>query len=373
MGNPESVQTPPSRRKALFAALGLAVAVAGASALSYWEIVASQYVETDNAYAAVESAQVMSAVTGTVAEVAVKDSQAVKKGDILVVIDPADAKLALAQAEANLDSAIRRVKSYQANDARLGDQVSSFDEEIKRLQAQLASAQADLKRASIDLQRRKALVESGAVSGDELTQVQNAYASAQANVNAAKAAVAQATASRNAAMGAQQANAVLISDASLANNPEVVLARAKRDQAQLDLDRTIIRSPVDGIVARRQVELGQRVQPSSPLLTVVPVQNMYVEANFKEIQLKQVKAGQKVELISDLYGKDVIYHGVVEGFDGGTGAAFGLIPAQNATGNWIKVVQRLPVRIALDPSELQQHPLRVGLTMTAKVDLHSKS
>ncbi|MDH2431782.1 HlyD family secretion protein [Pokkaliibacter sp. MBI-7] len=372
MGSPEPVPAQPPRRKALFTALGLAIAIAGAGSLAYWELTGSQYEETDNAYTAVESAQVMSAVTGTVADVLVKDSQSVKKGDVLVVIDPADARLALAQAEANLDSAIRRVKSYQANDARLGDQVSSFDEEIKRLQAQQAATQADLKRASIDLQRRKALVASGAVSGDELTQVQNAYASAQASVNAAKAAVAQAIASRNAAIGAQQANAVLIDDATLASNPEVALARAKRDQAQLDLDRTVIRSPVDGIVARRQVELGQRVQPSSPLLTVVPVQDMYVEANFKEIQLKQVQAGQKVELISDLYGKDVVYHGVVEGFDGGTGAAFGLIPAQNATGNWIKVVQRLPVRVSLDPVELQRHPLRVGLTMTAKVDLHSK-
>jgi Multidrug resistance efflux pump len=361
------------QRKRLFTLLAISIAIAGVGAGSYWELVASKYVETDNAYTAVESAQVMSSITGTVAEIKVKDSQAVKKGDILVIIDPSDAKLALDQAEAALGSAIRRVKSYVANDAGLHAQVNASDEAEKRLAAQLASAKADFERASIDLKRRKALIPSGAVSGDELTRIQNIYASAEANLNAANAAVAQARAAKEAAKGSRQANAAFIEGVSLDDNPEVMLAKAKRDQARLDLERTIIRSPVDGIVARRQVELGQRVQPSAPLLTVVPVQEMYVNANFKEVQLKDVHSGQKVELTSDLYGKNVVYHGVVEGFDGGTGAAFSLIPAQNATGNWIKVVQRLPVRVKLDPAELTVHPLRVGLSMTATVDLSNKS
>ncbi|NCB56858.1 MAG: HlyD family efflux transporter periplasmic adaptor subunit [Gammaproteobacteria bacterium] len=361
------------QRKRLFTLLALSVAVSGAGAGSYWEFVASKHVETDNAYTAVESAQMMSSIVGTVAEVKVKNTQAVKKGDILVVIDPSDAMLTLVQAEAELDRAIRRVKSYAGNDAGLRAQVTANAEAEKRLQAQWVSAKADFERAAIDLKRRKALVPSGAISGDELTRIQNIYASAEANLNAANAAVAQAHASKEAAMGSKQANAALIEGVSLDVNPEVALARAKRDQAQLDLERTIIRSPIDGIIARRQVELGQRVQPSAPLLTVVPIQSMYVNANFKEVQLKGVRPGQKVELISDLYGKDVIYHGVVEGFDGGTGAAYSLIPAQNATGNWIKVVQRLPVRVKLDPSELTAHPLRVGLSMTASVDLSDKS
>lgn len=361
------------QRKRLFTLLAISIAIAGVGAGSYWELVASKYVETDNAYTAVESAQVMSSITGTVAEIKVKDSQAVKKGDILVIIDPSDAKLALDQAEAALGSAIRRVKSYVANDAGLHAQINASDEAEKRLAAQLASAKADFERASIDLKRRKALIPSGAVSGDELTRIQNIYASAEANLNAANAAVAQARAAKEAAKGSRQANAAFIEGVSLDDNPEVMLAKAKRDQARLDLERTIIRSPVDGIVARRQVELGQRVQPSAPLLTVVPVQEMYVNANFKEVQLKDVHSGQKVELTSDLYGKNVVYHGVVEGFDGGTGAAFSLIPAQNATGNWIKVVQRLPVRVKLDPAELTVHPLRVGLSMTATVDLSNKS
>jgi membrane fusion protein (multidrug efflux system) len=363
----------PKQRKRMFALLALTVALAGAGAWTYWELVGSRHVETDNAYTAVESAQVMSAVAGTVSEVRVKDTQAVKKGDVLVVIDPTDAKLALAQAEAELGRAIRRVKSYEANDAGLGAQVAAREEDAKRYEAQLTSAEADFERASIDLKRRQALVTSGSVSGDELTRVQNAYASAEANLKAMKAAVAQARDSRDAALGSQQANAALIVGAALNENPEVAMARAKRDQAAVDLERTIIRSPVDGVIARRQVQLGQRVQPSTPLLSVVPVQDMYVDANFKEVQLKDVRPGQKAELIADLYGDDVVYHGVVKGFAGGTGAAFALIPAQNATGNWIKVVQRLPVRIRLDPAELQAHPLRVGLSMTAKVDLRTKN
>lgn len=360
-------------RTFLFALLAVAVAAAGGGGWVYWEQVGSHYVSTDNAYTAVESAQVTSVVAGTIAEVRVQDTQAVKKGDILVVIDPTDARLALAQAEAELGRATRRVKSYEANDASLGAQVTARGEEEKRLAAQLVSAQADFERASIDLKRRKALVASGSVSGDELTQMQNAYASAEASLKAMKAAVAQAHASRDAALGTKQANAALIVGVALDENPEVALARARRDQAAVDLERTVIRSPVDGIVARRQVQLGQRVQPSTPLLTVVPVHEMYVNANFKEVQLKDVRPGQEVELSSDLYGEHVVYHGVVDGFNGGTGAAFALIPAQNATGNWIKVVQRLPVRVSLNPAELQAHPLRVGLSMTARVDLRSKT
>jgi len=362
-----------NKRKKLFSLLAATVIVAGGAGWAYWGLVASRYVSTDNAYTAVESAQVTPSVAGTIAEVRVTDSHGVKKGDVLVVIDPTDARLALAQAEADLGRAIRRVRSYEANDRGLGAQVAARGEEEKRLVAQLSSAQADFDRANIDLKRREALAPSGSVSGDELTRAQNAYTSAEANLKAAKAAVAQAAASSNATLGAKEANAALIVDTALDANPEVALARAKRDQAAVDFERTIIRSPVDGIVAKRQVQLGQRVDPGTPLLSVVPVQNIHVNANFKEGQLKEVRPGQMVELVCDLYGNDVVFHGVVEGFDGGTGAAFALIPAQNATGNWIKVVQRLPVRVRLDPTELYAHPLRVGLSMTAKVDLRSKS
>jgi len=302
-----------SKRALGFAALGLAIAVAGGGGYTYWKLVASRYVSTDDAYTAAEVAEVTAEVEGPIAAVNVVDSQAVKRGEILVVIDDTDAKIALRQAEADL----------------------------ARSEAQVASAAADVQRSGIDLQRREALVASGSVSGDELTKVVNEASTARASLTGARAAVAQ--------------------------------AQARVDKAKVDLGRTVIRSPVDGVVARRNVQLGQRVQPSTPLLSVVPVTEMYVNANFKEVQLKKVHPGQTVELECDLYGKKVPYHGVIEGFNGGTGAAFAVIPAQNATGNWIKVVQRLPVRIQLKADELAAHPLRVGLTMKAKVDLRSDS
>jgi membrane fusion protein, multidrug efflux system len=301
------------KRRLGFAVLALAIAVAGAGGYTYWKRVASRYVSTDDAYTAAEVAEVTAEVEGPIAAVNVVDSQAVKRGDVLVVIDDTDAKLALRQAEADL----------------------------ARAQAQVLAATADVERSAIDLKRRQALVESGSVSGDELTKVINESSNAAAALNAARAAVAQ--------------------------------TQARVEKAKVDLARTVIRSPVDGVVARRNVQLGQRVQPSTPLLSVVPVADMYVNANFKEVQLKKVHPGQTVELECDLYGKKVPFHGVIEGFNGGTGAAFAVIPAQNATGNWIKVVQRLPVRIRLSSEELADHPLRVGLSMKAKVDLRSES
>jgi len=304
-----------SRRKriTLFALLALTVAAAGGGYYTYWKHVGSRYVSTDNAYSAAEVAVVTAEIEGAVSAVNVVDSQQIKHGEVLIVIDDTDARLALRQAEA----------------------------ELARARAQVASATSDVERSGIDLQRRQALIASGSVSGDELTKVINGAGDARASLNAARAAVA--------------------------------LAQARVDKAKVDLGRTVIRSPIDGVIARREVQLGQRVQPSTPLLNVVPVSEMYVNANFKEVQLKKVRPGQSVELESDLYGKKVAFHGVIEGFNGGTGAAFALIPAQNATGNWIKVVQRLPVRIRLSPDELAAHPLRVGLSMNARVDLRSDS
>jgi membrane fusion protein (multidrug efflux system) len=197
-------------------------------------------------------------------------------------------------------------------------------------QARLAAAGAERDKAQIDLRRREALATSGAVSGEELTTARNALNVANANQR---------------------------------------VARATRDQAQVDLDRTIIRAPVAGVISRRQVQVGQRVQPGAMLMVITPVQDVYVDANFKETQLAHVQPGQLVTLVSDLYGKDVEFEGHVVGFSGGTGAAFAVVPAQNATGNWIKVVQRLPVRIALDPEQLEQHPLRVGLSMEADIKI----
>lgn len=230
---------------------------------------------------------------------------------------------------------VREVLVDDTRSVKRGDVLVRLDDTdfriaAARAHAALAAAKADVAKARIDLARRRALAASGSVSGDELTTAENAYATASANLDAAKAAC---------------------------------------DQAQVDLSRTVIRAPVDGVISRREVQVGQRVQAGTPLMMVVPIQAAYVDANFKEVQLAKVRPGQAAKLVSDLYGKSVVYDGRVVGFSGGTGAAFAIVPAQNATGNWIKVVQRLPVRIALDPQELARHPLQVGLSMTADVDI----
>jgi membrane fusion protein (multidrug efflux system) len=289
------------------------------------------------------------------------------------VLDDIDARLALAQAEAELGRAVRRVRGYVANDDSLAAQIASRASEERRAAAQVAAAQADFERAQIDLKRREALAESGSVSGDELTRARNAFETARANLSGAQAQAGQARANYTAAIGSREANAVLIAGATEETNPEVALARARRDQARVNLERTVIRAPIDGVVAKRSVQVGQQIKEGATLLSVVPVSQVHVDANFKEGQLDKVRIGQNVEVVSDLYGRSATYHGTVEGLAGGTGSSFATIPAQNATGNWIKVVQRLPVRIRLDPAELAARPLQVGLSMTATIDTRNRT
>jgi membrane fusion protein (multidrug efflux system) len=357
-----------ARRKYLLIALGALVLKAGVGYGVYSYLYASRYVSTDNAYTAAETAQVTPAIAGIVREVRVADTQRVKRGDVVVVLDDVDARLALDQAEAELGRSVRRVRGYVANDESLAAQIAARASEEKRAVAQVASASADLERAQVDLTRREALAGSGSVSGDELTRARNAFETARANMSAAQAQAAQARANYTAAQGSREANAVLIAGATEDTNPEVALARARRDQARVNLERTVIRAPVDGVVARRSVQVGQQVQAGAALLSVVPLSEVHVDANFKEGQLDDVHMGQAAEVTSDLYGRSVVYHGVVSGLSGGTGSTFATIPAQNATGNWIKVVQRVPVRIKLDAGELAQRPLQVGLSMTATID-----
>jgi len=358
-------------RKALFAGLGAVVLLGAAGYGAYYALVGSHHVETDNAYVGAYVAQVTPLVGGPVRSVAVNDTQAVKQGQVLVVLDDTDARIALASAQADLATAQRKVRGYLATDQSLSAQIAARDADQVRAAATLASARSDLDRTRVDLDRRKALAATGAVSGDELTRAQNAYANAQAAYDSAKAAQVQAAANRAAAVGSLAANTVLTDGTSVDTNPEVAAARARVDQASVDLARTVIRAPIDGVVTRRNVQAGQRVAAGAVLMQVVPVQQAYVDANFKEGQLRKVRIGQPVELEADLYGGSVKYHGTVTGLSGGTGSAFALIPAQNATGNWIKVVQRLPVRVAIDPTDLKAHPLRVGLSMKATIDTAS--
>ncbi|KXO73443.1 efflux transporter periplasmic adaptor subunit [Acinetobacter venetianus] len=337
-----------------------------------WAIFFNHSVTTDNAYVGAETAQITSMVNGQVADVLVKDTQQVKQGDVLVRIDERDAKIQLAQAQAELAKAQRQYKQSQANSSSLNSQVVVRNDEITSAQAQVTKAQADFDRATLELKRRNELAASGAISKEELSKAQSAVSTAKASLDLAQAGLAQATSSRKAAESTLAANEALIQGVNESSTPDVLVAQAHVEQAKLDLDRTVIRAPVDGVVTRKNIQIGQRVAPGTVMMSVVPVAALYVDANYKESQLAKVKAGQKVTLKSDLYGDDVVYHGVVQGFSGGTGAAFALIPAQNATGNWIKVVQRLPVRISLDPKELAEHPLRVGLSMEADIDLASK-
>lgn len=304
----EDNQNQNSKRKFFLLGFIVIVLLIGIAAGIYWYVQASRFVSTDNAYTAVESAQITPSVSGTVSEILVNDTQSVKSGDVLVKLDKIDAKLAVDEAKANLE----------------------------RANAALVMANADYDKASIELSRRTGIVESGSVSKDELTKAQNAAISTKANIDIAKS--------------------------------NIELAKTKLNQAEVDLNRTTIIAPVGGIVAKRQVQLGQRVQVGMPLLSIVPINQIHVDANFKEGQLEKVKVGQKAILHADIYGKHVVYQGIVEGFSGGSGAAFAVIPAQNATGNWIKVVQRVPVRIKLDENELKANPLKVGLSMSVEID-----
>ncbi|QDK35463.1 HlyD family efflux transporter periplasmic adaptor subunit [Sphingomonas sp. IC081] len=358
-----------AKRKRAFTAMAAVVAVLGGGVWAYETFVAARHVETDNAYVGANVAQVTPLVGGPVAEVLVDDTVHVKKGDVLVRLDDTDARIALAKAEADLARTERKVRGTMASLTGLGAQIASREAAQLQAEANYASAKSSLEKARIDLQRRQGLVASGSVSGDEVTTARNAFETAQANLRASEAARAAARADRAAMVGDRDATGALVENATVETNPEVLAARAVRDQARVDLARTVIRAPVDGVVSRRQVQPGQRVQAGQALMSVVPIRAAYVDANFKEIQLAKVRPGQNVTLVSDLYGDEVEFHGKVVGFSGGTGAAFAVVPAQNATGNWIKVVQRLPVRIALDPRELEQHPLRVGLSMDADIDV----
>lgn len=288
---------------------------------------------------------------------------------MLVRLDQADARIALAQADADLAAARRRFRQTLANNSALAAQVDTSDAAVAQAQAQYRTAQADHEKARIDLQRRENVAASGAISGEELTQARKAFATTQAALDAARSAISQANSSKRASQGQLAANAVLVSGLSEDSDPAVLAAMARRDAAQLNLDRTEIRAPIDGVVSKLQVQIGQRLNPGQIIMTIVPLASVYVEANFKESQLQRVRIGMPVKLTADLYGSNATYRGKVVGFAGGTGSSMAVIPAQNATGNWIKVVQRLPVRIELDPADLKRHPLRVGLSMEVEIDV----
>jgi membrane fusion protein (multidrug efflux system) len=333
------------KRKRMMTLLVIVILIAAVAYGLYYFLVARFHEDTDDAYVSGNVVQITPQVTGTVIAVNADDTQVVKAGDPLVVLDPADARVALEQAEANLAQTVRKVRGLFADD--------------NQYQAQVELRQSDLSRAQDDLKRRLTVAQTGAVSQEEISHARDAVKSAQAAVDAARQQLAS--------------NRALTANTTIANHPNVQAAAAKVRDAYLNHARNVLPAPVTGYVAKRSVQVGQRVSPGTPLMAIVPLHDVWVDANFKEVQLKHMRIGQPVELTADVYGSSVPYHGKVVGFSAGTGSAFSLLPAQNATGNWIKVVQRLPVRIALDPQELDKNPLRIGLSMQADVNIKDAS
>jgi membrane fusion protein, multidrug efflux system len=333
-----------ARRRGLFG-LGAVVVLCGLGYAGYWFFDGRYYESTDDAYVNGDVVQVTSEIPGTVVDLNVDDTQPVHAGQRLLDLDPADARIAEANAEADLARAVRQVRGLFAQG--------------KELHAQIEQREQAERTADDDLKRRGGLLADGAISSEELSHARDAVTTTRANVAAARQQLSQTIAQ--------------IDGTTIADHPQVLAAAAAVRNAALAVHRTELTSPVSGMVAKRSVQVGQRVAAGTPLLAVVPLDDVWIDANFKEGQLERMRTGQPVTVHTDLYGGDVTYHGHVVGIAAGSGNAFALLPSQNASGNWIKIVQRLPVRILLDPKELKAHPLRVGLSTTVRVDLHDTS
>ena len=360
--NAAPATTPPAgnpKRRTALTAIAVAVLVIGGGYGIYYWMTGRHSESTDNAYVQANVVQITAQAGGTVTAINADDTDYVKAGQVLVKLDPADSRVALDQAEAALAGTVRQTRILFANNSTLQAQIDARA-------ADAARAKADLDKAQEDVARRQPLVQSGAVGKEEFSHATDTLASARSAYTAAKSAL-------DAAREQLASNQTQTEGTSVAEHPEVQRAAAKVREAWLAVQRTDVPAPVSGTVARRSVQVGQRVQAGVPLMSVVTLDNPWVDANFKEGQLERLRIGQPATLEADVYGKHVVFHGKVEGLGAGTGAAFSLLPAQNATGNWIKVVQRVPVRIALDPKEVAQNPLRVGLSMNVKVDVSDES
>jgi membrane fusion protein (multidrug efflux system) len=337
--------TAPSTRRRNLTILGVVAIFGGVLYGGYWLLLARHYQSTDDAYVDGDLVQITSEVPGTVISLQADDTQGVQRDQTLLELDPADAQVALGSADARLAGAVREVRTLFAT--------------AGQLHAKITEREIGLKRAQDDYRRRADLVQDGAVSSEELSHTQDNIAELRANLTEAREELKSIT--------------VRIDGTTVETHPQVLAAEAAVRDAALALRRTHILAPVAGVVARRSVQVGQRLAPGTPLMAVVPLGDVWVDANFKEVQLKDMRVGQPVEVRSDVYGRGVKYRGKLAGLSAGSGSAFALLPAQNASGNWIKIVQRVPVRIALDPRELTSHPLRVGLSTTVTVDIRDTS
>ncbi|WP_409310020.1 multidrug efflux MFS transporter periplasmic adaptor subunit EmrA [Pectobacterium sp. B1J-3] len=339
--SPQPLQKNKKRqRKQILTLMTFVFLVLGAAWLIYWFLILRHHQSTDDAYIAGNQIQVMAQVTGSVTRVNVDNTDFVKQGDVLVELDQIDAQQTFERAKTALASSVRQTHQLIING--------------KQYQANIELRQTELSKAQSDLNRREALGNVNAIGREEVQHARDAVASARASLEVAK----------------QQylANQAIVMDTPLDQQPAVQQAAAAMRDAWLALQRTRIVSPVDGYVSRRSVQVGARITTASALMAIVPANHLWVDANFKETQLANMRIGQPATVIADIYGDDVVYQGKVVGLDMGTGSAFSLLPAQNATGNWIKVVQRLPVRIELDAKQVEEHPLRIGLSALVNVD-----
>jgi membrane fusion protein (multidrug efflux system) len=332
------------KRRAVLAGITAVFLLAGAGYGAWHLLVGSKHIETDNAYVGGNLVNVSSQVAGSVVEIRGDETQLVQAGSELVRLDPADAEVALAQAEARLGAAVRQQRERYTG--------------VAQYEAQVEQRRVALKTAQDDLARRLPLAGENIVSGEDVAHARQAVLDARAAVEVALRQLAAARAG--------------VSGVAPGEHPNVLAARADYMAAWLASRRNTIAAPVTGYVAKRSVQVGSRIAPGAPLLSVVPLDQLWVDANFKESELRDIRIGQPATIEADIYGDKVVYHGKVVGLGAGTGSAFSLLPAQNATGNWIKVVQRVPVRISLDPKELQAHPLRVGLSTTVEVDISKR-
>ncbi|MGU9868800.1 MULTISPECIES: multidrug efflux MFS transporter periplasmic adaptor subunit EmrA [Kluyvera] len=341
---PQQTANKKGKRKRALILLTLLFVIIAVAYGSYWFLVLRHYEETDDAYVAGNQVQIMAQVSGSVTKVWADNTDYIKQGDVLVTLDQTDAQQAFEKAQTQLASSVRQMRQLMINN--------------KQLQANIDIRKTTLAQAQTDLNRRIPLGTANLIGREELQHAKDAVTSAQAALDVA--------------VQQYNANQAMILGTKLEDQPTVRQAATEVRNAWLALQRTKIVSPMSGYVSRRSVQPGAQISPTTPLMAVVPASNLWVDANFKETQLAHMRIGQPVTVVSDIYGDDVKYTGKVVGLDMGTGSAFSLLPAQNATGNWIKVVQRLPVRIELDEKQLEQHPLRIGLSTLVKVDTSNR-
>ena len=342
------VQAPPANnRRGMLLRLLMALIVLAAIAWTAWYFLDGRWYEsTDDAYVNGNIVQITPRIAGTVTSITADDGDFVKQGQVLVTLDKSDADVGLQRAAANLANTVRRVRGLYST--------------VSGAQAQVAVEKVALQKAQADYNRRRDLARSGAISAEELAHARDALTAAQSALTTSEQQL--------------QTNKVLVDDTAVASHPDVKAAAAQYRAAYLDDVRTVMVAPVTGYVAKRTVQVGQRVQPGAALMAVVPLHGVWVDANFKETQLTHMRIGQPVEIRADVYGGKVTYKAHVQSLGVGTGSAFSLLPAQNATGNWIKIVQRIPVRVVFtDPAQLDQHPLRIGMSLATEVDLHDQN